>query len=106
MMHHIASDRWSMGILFREITNLYETFSKGKTPSLPELPIQYADFAHWQRDWLQGDVLEEQLSYWKKQLGDSPPVLELPADRPRPRPFRPTGGSVKVWFCQRPLRSR
>ena len=61
----------------------YEDFSKGKTPSLPELPIQYADFAHWQRGWQQGDVMEEQLSYWKKQLSDSPPFLELPTDRAR-----------------------
>ncbi len=83
MMHPIVSDCWSLGILFRELALFYEDFSKGKTPSLPELPIQYADFAHWQRGWQQGDILEEQLSYWKKQLSDSPPVLELPTDRPR-----------------------
>src|SRR3989304_2873632 len=72
VMHHIASDGWSMGVLFRELS------------PLPELPIQYADFAHWQRQWLQGEVLESQLSYWKKQLNGSLPVLELPTDRPRP----------------------
>ena len=84
VMHHIAFDGWSLGIFIRELTLFYEGFSKGNPPSLTELPIQYADFAHWQRDWLQGDVLEAELSYWKEQLVDSPPVLELPTDRPRP----------------------
>jgi len=83
-MHHIVSDGWSMEILFREISVLYEAFSTGNPPPLPELPIQYADFAVWQRQWLQGEVLEQQLSYWKKQLGDNPPTLELPTDYPRP----------------------
>ena len=84
VMHHIASDGWSMGILFRELAIFYEAFSKENTPSLPELPIQYVDFTHWQQGWLQGDVLEEQLSYWKEQFAEGPSVLELPTDRPRP----------------------
>src|SRR6185295_10592840 len=67
----------------REIVTLYEAFSEGKPSPLPELRIQYADFAHWQREWLQGEVFDEQLSYWKRQLADLP-ALELPADRPRP----------------------
>src|SRR3990172_5937896 len=84
VMHHIASDGWSMGVLFRELSALYGAFSSGGPSPLPELPIQYADFAHWQRQWLQGEVLESQLSYWKKQLNGSLPVLELPTDHPRP----------------------
>lgn len=83
-MHHIVSDGWSMGILFRELSALYGAFSAGKPSPLPALPIQYADFAVWQRQWLQGEALKEQLSYWKKQLDGAPPMLELPTDRPRP----------------------
>jgi amino acid adenylation domain-containing protein len=83
-MHHIVSDGWSLGVLIRELATLYENFVAGTTQSLPELPIQYADFAVWQRQWLSGEVLERQLQYWREQLGDNPPVLELPTDRPRP----------------------
>src|ERR1700730_12481503 len=83
-MHHIVSDGWSAGILMRELTTLYEAFSEGKPSPLAELPIQYADFAVWQRGWLQGEVLEEQLGYWRERLGDDLPVLELPTDRVRP----------------------
>src|SRR5262249_16601971 len=83
-MHHIISDGWSMGVLFREITLLYEAFSKGATSPLPDLALQYADFALWQRQWLQGEALEAQLVYWKQQLAGAPQLLELPADRPRP----------------------
>ncbi|MBW4630835.1 MAG: amino acid adenylation domain-containing protein [Iphinoe sp. HA4291-MV1] len=83
-MHHIISDGWSIGVLIREITVLYETFSHEKPSPLAELPIQYADFAVWQRQWLQSEKLETQLAYWKQQLGGRLPVLELPTDRPRP----------------------
>ncbi len=83
-MHHIVSDGWSMGIFNRELSTLYEAFSAGKPSPLPDLSTQYADFAVWQRQWLQGEVLEKQLSYWKQQLGGGLPVLELPTDRPRP----------------------
>jgi amino acid adenylation domain-containing protein len=83
-MHHIVSDGWSLGVLMRELGVLYEGFSSGKPASLPELPIQYADFALWQREWLSGDVLDSQLAYWKQRLGGELPVLELPTDRPRP----------------------
>ena len=82
-MHHIVSDRWSMGLLIQELFTLYEAFSSGQPSPLPELSIQYADFALWQRQWLTGDVLAEQLAYWKAQLADAPPLLELPTDRPR-----------------------
>jgi acyl carrier protein len=82
-MHHIASDGWSMGVLVREVATLYEAFTRGDSSPLVELKIQYADFAAWQREWLDGEVLEEQLSYWKRQLAGAPPVLELPTDRVR-----------------------
>ncbi len=83
-MHHIISDGWSMGVLIRELTTLYEAYSIGQKSPLPELEIQYADFARWQRAWLQGEVLERQLTYWKKQLAGAPAVLELPTDYSRP----------------------
>lgn len=83
-MHHIVTDGWSLGILIQEFVALYEAFSVGKPSLLPELPIQYADFAVWQRQWLQGKVLETQLAYWQQQLRGSLPILKLPTDRPRP----------------------
>jgi amino acid adenylation domain-containing protein len=83
-MHHIISDGWSVNILFREVAALYEAFTRGEPSPLPELPIQYADFAAWQRGWLRGDQLEEQLGYWREQLRHAPALLELPTDRPRP----------------------
>jgi surfactin family lipopeptide synthetase A len=83
-MHHIISDGWSIGVFIRELSHLYGAFVAGKEPTLPTLPIQYADFAVWQREWLQGKVLAAQLEYWKRQLAAAPPLLELPTDRPRP----------------------
>jgi aspartate racemase len=83
-MHHIISDGWSMGVLLRELSVLYKAFSTGQPSPLPEIPVQYADYAAWQRDWLQGEVLEAQLAYWKQQLDAANPVLDLPTDRPRP----------------------
>ncbi|MHC5762855.1 condensation domain-containing protein [Nostoc sp.] len=77
-MHHIVSDGWSIGLLIKEVTALYEAFCKGQPSPLSELPIQYADFAAWQQNWLQGEVLNTLLTYWKKQLGDNLPVLQLP----------------------------
>ena len=81
--HHIVSDAWSMGIFTRELWTLYETFANGRPSPMQDLPIQYADYAVWQREWLQGEVLETQLSYWRKQLENLPP-LSLPTDHPRP----------------------
>ncbi|MEG4490497.1 amino acid adenylation domain-containing protein [Microcoleus sp. D3_18_C4] len=81
--HHIISDAWSMGIFIQELATFYQAFCTGKSSPLPELSVQYADFASWQRQWLQGEVLETQLAYWKKQLGGNLPVLNLPTDRPR-----------------------
>lgn len=84
VMHHIVSDGWSLVLFFQELSAVYDAFSRGEESPLTELPVQYADYAAWQREWLQGEVLESQLSYWKKQLGGELPVLELPGDRPRP----------------------
>ena len=83
-IHHIVSDGWSIGILIREMGELYSAFSKDEPSPLPQLQIQYADYAVWQRQWLQGEALEAQLSYWKQHLSGAPRVLQLPTDRPRP----------------------
>ncbi len=82
-MHHIVSDGWSMGVFWRELGALYGAFSSERPSPLPELPIQYADYALWQRQWLRGELLDEQLGYWKEQLAELP-ALELPTDHPRP----------------------
>ena len=83
-MHHIVSDGWSAGILLSEIAALYAAYRDGRPNPLPALAIQYADYAAWQRKWLQGEVLQEQVDHWKKQLAGAPVLLELPTDRPRP----------------------
>ena len=83
-MHHIASDAWSVGVLVREVATLYQTCCDQQPSPLVELPIQYVDFAAWQRQWLQAEVLQSQISYWKKQLEGAPAILELPTDHPRP----------------------
>ncbi|HYG61060.1 MAG TPA: condensation domain-containing protein, partial [Thermoanaerobaculia bacterium] len=82
-LHHIVSDGWSVGVLIREVGALYEAFSAGRSSPLPELPIQYADFALWQRSHLAGEALETQIAYWRERLMGAPPVLELPTDRSR-----------------------
>lgn len=84
-MHHIISDGWSMGVFNRELSALYPALAAGRNSSLPPLPVQYADYAIWQREWLRGSTLSTQLAYWQQQLGRDLPVLQLPADRPRPR---------------------
>jgi non-ribosomal peptide synthase protein (TIGR01720 family) len=83
-LHHVVSDAWSIGVLVQEVAALYEAFRQGNPSPLAELPIQYADFAAWQREWLQGEALDKQLTYWREQLMGAPAVLELPVDRPRP----------------------
>ncbi|MBN3895414.1 MAG: amino acid adenylation domain-containing protein [Nostoc sp. NOS(2021)] len=94
--HHIVADGWSFSVLTQELAELYEAFCQGKPSPLTELPIKYTDFAQWQRQWLQGQVLESQLQFWQKHLGISPPILKLPCDRPRPpaRTFKSAGQSV------------
>ncbi len=84
-LHHIISDGWSMEIFIRELISIYTAFCNHKPSPLPELPLQYADFAIWQRQWLQGEVLDKQLSYWKQQLQGILPILQLPSDFPRSR---------------------
>lgn len=83
-LHHIVADGWSADIFFQELHLAYHAYSTGQSLVLPELPIQYADYALWQRKWLQGTLLEEQLAYWRTQLSGLPPVLNLPTDHPRP----------------------
>ncbi|HEX2091791.1 MAG TPA: amino acid adenylation domain-containing protein, partial [Longimicrobiaceae bacterium] len=83
-LHHIVSDGWSIGILIREVSALYAAFSRGEAPDLPELPVQYADYAAWQRAWLSGAALEARIGYWREHLSEAPALLELPTDRPRP----------------------
>ncbi|MGD2095558.1 MAG: amino acid adenylation domain-containing protein, partial [Phycisphaerales bacterium] len=84
MIHHIACDGWSMGVLIKEVATLYQAFLKGKENPLPGLPIQYADYAVWQKQWLSGERLERQLSYWRGRLEGAPAALSLPTDRVRP----------------------
>ncbi|MHC0061927.1 amino acid adenylation domain-containing protein [Nostoc sp. UIC 10890] len=83
-MHHIVSDAWSLGVFVQELAALYNAYSQGEPSPLTPLPIQYADFGIWQREWLQGEVLQNQISYWQQQLKDAPALLSLPTDRPRP----------------------
>ncbi|MDZ7286756.1 MAG: amino acid adenylation domain-containing protein, partial [candidate division KSB1 bacterium] len=104
-LHHIIADGWSMGVLVREVAQTYTAALAGKEPGLPELPIQYADYAAWQRQWLSGEVLQKQLAFWKEQLAGHTEVLELPTDRPRP-PLQTFHGAVeKVTFAPELLHS-
>ena len=94
--HHIVADGWSFSVLTQELAKVYEAFCEGKPSPLTELPIKYSDFAQWQRQWLQREVLESQLQFWKKHLGTTLPILKLPTDHPRPpaRTFKSAGQSV------------
>jgi amino acid adenylation domain-containing protein/non-ribosomal peptide synthase protein (TIGR01720 family) len=94
--HHIVADAWSLGIFLREITAAYTAGMAGAAAALPELPLQYADFALWQRRWLAGEVLDGQLAWWRRQLAGMPRVLALPADRPRPAAQSFRGSSLPV----------
>jgi len=91
VFHHIVFDGWSENVFFGELSALYEATPRGGEHVLPDLPIQYGDYVLWQREWLQGEVLEQQLAYWRKKLGGTLPVLELPADRMRPAVQTQTG---------------
>ncbi|HEX3153065.1 MAG TPA: amino acid adenylation domain-containing protein, partial [Candidatus Angelobacter sp.] len=94
-MHHIVSDGWSMAIMVREFEELYTGYAEGREPQLAELPIQYGDYAVWQRKWLQGEVLEKQIEYWRKELAGVE-VLELPTDRKRPAVMSERGARQRV----------
>src|SRR6266496_1871136 len=98
-MHHIVSDGWSMGVLVQELNALYGGYVAGKEVKLPELEIQYADYAYWQRQWLQGEVLEEQLGYWREKL-EGVARLELPTDGARPATVSYEGGSVSLGLSE------
>ncbi|MDJ0603596.1 non-ribosomal peptide synthetase, partial [Microcystis sp. M53602_WE12] len=93
-MHHIVSDGWSMGVFLQELTALYNAYIQGLSSPLNPLSIQYGDFTLWQRQWLQGEVLQQQLDYWQKQLAGAPALLSLPTDRPRPNQQSFAGGHL------------
>ncbi len=93
-MHHVVADGWSVGVLVREVSALYTAFSRGASSPLPPLPVQYADYAAWQRGWLTGAALDAQVAWWRERLAGAPPLLELPTDRPRPATQDGAGASV------------
>ncbi|HEU4556305.1 MAG TPA: non-ribosomal peptide synthase/polyketide synthase [Longimicrobium sp.] len=99
-MHHIVSDAWSMELFIRELSALYDAFRRGEPDPLPALPVQYADYAAWQRRWVEGDVLQSQAEYWKQALAGAPELLELPTDRPRPARQDHAGAAVAVELDQ------
>ncbi|MGH7580638.1 MAG: non-ribosomal peptide synthetase, partial [Gemmatimonadales bacterium] len=104
-MHHIVSDEWSVGVLFRELAAFYQAHLQGSRSPLLPLPIQYADYAVWQREWLQGERLERELTYWRERLQGAPPLLELPTDRPRP-PVQTFRGAKQALLLPRELLPR
>lgn len=95
-IHHIISDAWSMGVILRELATFYQAGYSGEPMTLPAPPVQYADFARWQREWLVGEVLEGELDYWRRNLRGAPPELNLPTDRPRPDLPSWRGGTKEV----------
>jgi amino acid adenylation domain-containing protein len=95
-IHHIVADGWSLGVFFKEFAQLYRALREGRDAALEPLPIQYADYAQWQREWLQGESLERQLSYWRTQLQGTAEQLELPTDHSRPAEQSYRGGNIKV----------
>jgi len=84
VIHHLIADGWSMSVLFAELSQAYNAYRRDESPERPALPVQYADYTAWQRDWLAGEELSRQITYWREQLADAPALLELPTDRPRP----------------------
>ncbi|MET0396029.1 MAG: amino acid adenylation domain-containing protein [Longimicrobiaceae bacterium] len=98
-LHHIVSDGWSNGVLVHEVSALYEALTAGRPSPLPPLPVQYADFAVWQRESLSGERLEAQLGWWRERLAGAPPVLDLPTDRPRP-PGLAAGADVRAFHLR------
>ncbi|HCJ6540598.1 TPA: non-ribosomal peptide synthetase, partial [Pseudomonas aeruginosa] len=95
-LHHIVSDGWSTPIMVEELMQFYAGYREGRAVELEPLPIQYADYALWQRSWMEAGERERQLAYWRQQLGGEQPVLELPTDRPRPSVQSPAGDSLQV----------
>ncbi len=101
-LHHIITDGWSTDVLTRELVELYESFSRGESSPLADLPLQYTDFAVWQQQWLRGEALETQLAYWRRQLADAPAVTRLPTDRPRPAVQSYRGGRQRFELSAEP----
>ena len=97
VMHHIISDGWSMGVFINEISILYDAFKSGRISPLPDLRVQYYDYASWQRKWLQGEVLDRQLKYWRDKLANQPKMLNLPTDHPRPA-IQSSKGKIETFF--------
>jgi amino acid adenylation domain-containing protein/thioester reductase-like protein len=97
-VHHIVFDGWSLSVLLSELSELYSAYATGVESTLSQLPVQYADYAVWQRRWMDGDILQSQLKYWRKQLADSPPQLELPTDRQRPAVESFRGAILRLEF--------
>ena len=95
VMHHIVSDAWSADVFMRELNALYEASLNGRPAELPEMTVQYADYANWQRNWLQGKTMDEQLGFWRNQLAEAPPLLTLPTDRQRPEKQTFAGASMQ-----------
>src|SRR5262249_21340029 len=95
-MHHIVSDGWSMGIFNNELSALYSAFVHGEEDRLPELKVQYADYAVWQRKWMEEEIVGQQAEYWRKNLAGAPELLELPADYPRPAQQDYAGALMEV----------
>jgi amino acid adenylation domain-containing protein/non-ribosomal peptide synthase protein (TIGR01720 family) len=96
ILHHIVTDGWSIGVLVSEISTLYQAHVNGEPIKLSELPLQYADYALWQRQWLQGSILDAHIAYWKRQLTGAPAQLKLPTDRPRPAISSSDGASLDI----------
>ena len=97
-MHHIITDGWSISILFRELAHCYEAYASGREPELPELPIQYVEYAQWQREYITGEVLAKQVQYWKNKLAGAETILDLPTDRPRPTTHSWHGATEELIF--------
>src|SRR5205807_2054138 len=95
-LHHTITDAWSIGVLLRELSILYAGFAEGNEAELPELPIQYADYAVWQQQWMDDGGLDRQLDYWRTQLAGAPTLLQLPTDRPRPAIQSYRGATVRT----------
>jgi amino acid adenylation domain-containing protein len=101
-IHHIVMDGWSKGIMLQEMMSLYEAFSQGNPSPLKELPVQYTDYVSWHHEWVQGKLFQSQLAYWKKQLSDAPPLLQIPTDHPRPN--IPSGkGSLEPFYFSKKM---
>src|SRR6202158_5261718 len=97
-MHHIITDGWSISILFRELAHCYEAYASGREPQLPELPIQYVEYAQWQREYIAGELLAKQVEYWKNKLAGAQTILDLPTDRPRPTTHSWHGATEELIF--------